>query len=166
MLPFHMNTPLPGESRLLKRGPGAAKTGRQLRGPRKPRLGVAAVELALLLPFLVLIFVLAVDFARVFYCSLIVSNCARAGAIYASDPASALDSPFASLQAAALADAANLSPQPTVTSIQGTDALGQQYVEVSVSYPFKTISGYLGSAGNVQLKRTVRSAIAPTVPTS
>ena len=50
-------------------------------------------------------------------------------------------------------------------TITGQDVPGDQN-EVSVSYPFKTISGYLGSAGNVQLKRTVRSAIAPTVPSS
>src|SRR5262245_5141846 len=165
MLTFYESTPLPGESRPLKCGPGAAKASRQFRQHRKRR-GAAVVELALLLPFLMLLFVLAVDFARVFYCSLIVNNCARAGAMYASDPVAAAESPFASLQAAALADATNLSPQPTVTSVQGTDALGQPYVEVTVSYPFTTVTGYLGSVGNVQLSRKVRSAIAPTVPTS
>lgn len=130
------------------------------------RRGVAAVELALLLPLLVLLFVLAADFSRVYYYSLTVTNCARAGALYASDPVTAAESPFASLQAAALADASNLSPQPLVTSTQGTDALGQAFVEVTVSYPFSTISGYLGAAGNIPLTRTVRTAVAPTVPSS
>lgn len=166
MLTFNKSTPLPGEYRPLKCGPGVANAGRQFHQQTKRRRGAAVVELALLLPFLMLLFVLAVDFSRVFYCSLIVNNCARAGAMYASDPVAAAESPFASLQAAALADATNLSPQPTVTSVQGTDALGQPYVEVTVSYPFTTISGYLGTAGNVQLTRKVRSAIAPTVPTS
>ena len=130
------------------------------------RWGTAAVELAVLLPFLMLLFVLAVDFARVFYCSLTVTNCARAGALYASDPVAAAESPFTSLQSAALSDATNLSPQPTVTSQQGTDSLGQPYVEVTVSYPFSTITGYLGSAGNLQVTRTVRTALAPKTPTS
>ena len=128
------------------------------------RRGAAVVELAILLPFLMLLFVLAVDFARVFYCSLTITNCARAGALYASDPVAAAESPFASIQAAALADATNLTPQPTVTSSQGTDALGQPYVEVTVSYAFKTITGYLGSTGNVQVIRKVRTALAPTTP--
>jgi Flp pilus assembly protein TadG len=34
---------------------------------RSPRRGVAAVELAVLLPFLCFLFVTAVDFARIFY---------------------------------------------------------------------------------------------------
>ena len=161
MRTFNTYSSLAGTSRPLTCGPG-----HRFRRQRTPRRGAAVVELALLLPFLMLLFVLAVDFSRVFYCSLIVNNCARAGAMYASDPVAAAESPFASLQAAALADATNLSPQPTVTSVQGTDALGQPYVEVTVSYPFTTISGYLGSVGNVQLSRKVRSAIAPTVPTS
>ena len=142
--------------------PKSTRARRRLSGRR----GAAVVELAVLLPFLMLLFVLAVDFARVFYCSLTVTNCARAGALYASDPVTAAESPFASIQAAALADATNLSPQPTVTSQQGTDALGQPYVEVTVTYSFSTISGYLGDAADVQLVRKVRTALAPTTPSS
>ncbi len=50
------------------------------------RRGVAVVELAVLLPLLVFLFVVTVDFARVYYFSLTLQNCARAGAMYASDP--------------------------------------------------------------------------------
>jgi Flp pilus assembly protein TadG len=133
-------------------------------GRRRSRRGVAAVEFAMLLPTLMLLFVLSADFARVYYCALTVTNCARSGALYASDPKAAAESPFASITAAALADATNLSPQPTVSSATGTDALGQAYVEVTVKYTFKTVSGYLGSAGNINLVRTVRTAVAPTIP--
>ena len=131
------------------------------------RRGAAAVELALLLPLLMLLFVLAADFSRVYYCSLTVTNCARAGAIYASDPTAAPESPFANVTAAALADASNLSPQPTVDAlVYGSDALGQPYVEVTVRYPFSTISGYLGSVGNLTLVRTVRAPVAPVSPSN
>jgi len=44
---------------------------------RSVRRGVAATELALLLPFLCFLFVITIDFARVFYFDLTVANCAR-----------------------------------------------------------------------------------------
>ena len=53
-------------------------------GKNRIRRGVAAAELAILLPFLVLMFGVAVDFCRVFYASQTVQNCAYAGALYAS----------------------------------------------------------------------------------
>jgi len=139
-------------------------TGLLRRKGRRGRRGVAAVEFALLLPILTLLFVLAVDFSRVYYSALTVTNCARSGAIWASDPKAQSESPFASMSAAALADATNLSPTPTVTSATGTDALGQSYVEVTVTYNFKSITSYLGTKGNVTLARKVRTAVAPTLP--
>ena len=54
------------------------------RGQR--RRGSAAVEFALLLPFIAFLYVAGTDFARVFYYSQMIENCARNGAIYASDP--------------------------------------------------------------------------------
>jgi hypothetical protein len=68
------------------------------------------------------------------------------------------------LQAAALADATNLSPQPTVTSTNGTDGSGNPYIEVTVVYPFQTISNYPGLSNPINLTRTVRMRVAPSVP--
>ena len=56
----------------------------QRRDTTAVRPGVATVELAVVLPLLCFLFVIAVDFARVFYFDLTVANCARSGAIYAS----------------------------------------------------------------------------------
>src|SRR5581483_11838683 len=95
---------------------------------RAPRRGVAATELAILLPFLAAVFVIAVDWSRVFYYGIVLDNCARNGALYASDPYASGRSQYASMTAAALADAPNLSPQPTVTSASGSDGYGS-YVE-------------------------------------
>ena len=87
----------------------------------RERRGAAVVELALLLPLLAFIFVVAVDFGRVYFFSLTLQNCARAGALYASDLHVTDESPFASVEEAALADATNLSPAPTIATITGTD---------------------------------------------
>jgi len=130
------------------------------------RLGAAVVELAVLLPLLVLIFILTIDFARVYYCSLSLMNCARAGALYACDPTTTAESPFASAQAAALADATNLNPQPTVTSVSGVDAQGRAYVTVTASYVFQTITGFPGLPAQVPLQRSVTMFQAAGTPSS
>ncbi len=138
------------------------------RGDRRP--ASSAIELALLLPILGMFFLFTVDFARLYYHYSIVTNCARNGALYGSDPASAPESPYynadpnQAITAAALADAANLNPQPTVTSNNGTDSAGNPYVEVTVVYPFATISNYPGLSNPINLTRTVRMRVAPAIP--
>src|SRR6516164_9600711 len=80
---------------------------RQLSRGRRPRRGAAMIELALLLPFLCFLFVITVDWARVFYFDLTVENCARCGALYGGrDPNAAVDT--AGIQAEAKKDAGNL----------------------------------------------------------
>jgi len=128
------------------------------------RHGVAVVELAVLIPLLVFMFVVTVDFARVYYFSLTIQNCARAGAMYASDPYVADESPFASTQEAALSDATNLSPAPTITQASGTDASGRSYVEVTAAYSFKSITGYLGISKLLNITRSVRMHSAAIMP--
>ena len=129
-----------------------------------PRAGASAVELALVLPLLAAFFLFTVDFARLYYHYTIVTNCARAGALYAADPTAAAESPYADYQAAALADASDLPTAPSVTSTSGVDTDGHAYVEVTVSYPFATISGYPGLPNPVNVTRTVRARVAPAMP--
>jgi Flp pilus assembly protein TadG len=128
------------------------------------RRGTAVVELAVLIPFLVMLFLVTVDFARVFYFSLTLTNCARAGALYASDPVAATESPFPSVESAALADATNISPQPTISSATGIDASGRPYVEVTATYTFTTITQFPVIPNQVQLTRTVRMLLAASTP--
>ena len=123
--------------------------------------GMAAVELAVVFPPLLLIFMGAVDYSRVFYDSVTVANCARNGALYASDPTFAASTPYTTLQQAATADALNLSPAPGVTSVSGTDTSGGKYVDVTVNYTFQTIANYPGIPGSVLISRTVRMPVAP-----
>jgi Flp pilus assembly protein TadG len=127
------------------------------------RRAVAAVELAILLPFLMLVFVVGIDFARVFYSCVTLTNCARNGALYGStDPIHAADT--ASIQAAALVDASNLSPAPTVTSTTGTDADGHPCVQVTVSWTFQLLTNYLGIPSSYKVSRTVQMRVAAVVP--
>jgi Flp pilus assembly protein TadG len=129
-----------------------------------PRRGTASVELAVLLPFLALLVVIALDWSRLFYASVVVENCARNGALYASDPYSPVQSPYASLSAAALADAPNLTPQPTVTSASGVDSNGLSYVDCTVSYTFQTLTNFPGVPQTTVITRTVRVYTAPQIP--
>jgi Flp pilus assembly protein TadG len=128
---------------------------------KRRRQGAAAVELALVLPFLIFLFVATFDFARVFYFRQIIQNCARNGAIYLSDPKSADYNLYSSVQNAALADAGSLSPQPTVTSSSGTDSSGNPYVSVTVSWTFHTVTSYLSIPNSVNISSTVQMRQAP-----
>jgi Flp pilus assembly protein TadG len=121
--------------------------------------------MALLLPLLAFLCILAVDFARIFYFSLTVANCARNGAVYASDAYVREESPYQSVEEAALADASNLTnPAPTVSSTTGADVNGNPYAEVTVTYPFSTITRFPGIPNTVTLSRTVRMSLAPPNP--
>jgi Flp pilus assembly protein TadG len=131
--------------------------------PGLQRRGAAAVELAILLPFLAFLFVIAVDWSRIFYYSLTVDNCARNGAFWAIDPYNSTKPPYPDMTSAALADASNLSPQPTVASNTGVDANGS-YTECTVSYTFSTISNFPGVSQNTVITRTVRVYTVPRAP--
>ena len=84
----------------------------------KPR-GMAAVELAFLLPMLVFASMAAIDFARVAYVQITLQNCARNGALYEFYKAAGYQMPsgWTSLSAAVQADAGNLTV--TVPSTYG-----------------------------------------------
>jgi Flp pilus assembly protein TadG len=127
------------------------------------REGAAAVELAVLLPLLVLLFLIATDYARVFYCSLTLENCARNGALCASN-AFNYPMPYSSVAQAAIADGANLNPSLTtsdVTVSNGTDANGNPTVTVTVSYTFRAITKYPGLPSTINLARSVEMRVAP-----
>jgi Flp pilus assembly protein TadG len=131
------------------------------------RKGTATIEFAILLPLLAFFFVVALDFARVFYYTTTLTNCARNGALYLSDPFVAAQSRYDSLEEATLADASNLNPALTaaqVTSTAGTDSEGHDYVEVTVSYQFQTLTSYPGVTGPIELSRTVRMRVAQQDP--
>ena len=142
------------------------------RGRRAARRGMAAAELALMTPVLGLLSLAIVDYARLFSAQTTLADCARNGALYQSYKANATGSPdpsclwlttFADYKAAALSDATNLTnPAPVVQPLtQGTDSAGNSYVQVTVTYSFKTLMTYPGIASPVPLSRTARLMATP-----
>jgi Flp pilus assembly protein TadG len=123
------------------------------------RRAALGVELAALAPFLAFMFVITVDFSRVFKAKLIIINCARNGALYASNPSN--PSAFTSTAQAALADAADLSPAPQVTTAPGTDTDGHPYVDVTVTYTFTTVTHFPNVPSSIPLSSTVRVRVNP-----
>jgi hypothetical protein len=75
-----------------------------------------------------------------------------------------VQSPYTTITQAALADAPNLNPAPAVSSQYGTDGSGADYVDVTVTYPFQTVTKVPGVPSQTTLSRTVRMRIAPKAP--
>jgi Flp pilus assembly protein TadG len=126
------------------------------------RAGAALVELSLLLPVLIVLLLAAMDYSRVFYASIVVSNCARNGALYASDPNIANRTQYSTILDAVQADAVDLnSALLQVTEIEGTDATGYAWAEVTVTYPFDTVVNYPGIPSHLDITRTIRMRKVP-----
>lgn len=134
-----------------------------VRHPTQKRRGGAAIEFAVLFPFLMYLAVIGTDWARLFYYSITVEGCARAGAIYAADTAGQPESPYTSVQDAALKSAPNLNPTPTVTSSAVTVS-GRPGVQVTVSMPFTTMTNFPGVPKSQTITRTVEMRIIPVTP--
>jgi Flp pilus assembly protein TadG len=127
--------------------------------------GQSMLELAMALPFLLILFLVAADFGRVFYLGIEVGNAARAGAQYASQGvATAVDTP--GIKNAAALDAANLSNlsvsssnctcvspipsgQTACASSYCTNSPNANYVEVDAFATFKTLVKYPGVPSSV-----------------
>jgi Flp pilus assembly protein TadG len=129
----------------------------------RQRNGAAVVELAILLPLLAFLFVIGVDFARVYKHTLTLTNSARNGAHEGSrGPSASLDD--ARITLAALADARDMTPPPTVAIRRFAESDGSNHIEVTVSWTFETITTYPGVPSPLNLTRTVQMRVAPAVP--
>jgi Flp pilus assembly protein TadG len=121
-----------------------------------------------LVPFLTFVFVIAVDYGRVFYYSMTVQNSARKGALYGSQDA-AHSADTSGIKTAALADATDItepsdgasSSGPGVSSTTGTDSNGSPTLNVTVTYTMNTITKYPGVPDSVSLSRTVSMRVLP-----
>jgi Flp pilus assembly protein TadG len=129
----------------------------------RARRGGAAVELAVSLPVLAFLMVITIDFARVFHHALVLTNCARNGAVYGSyNPDRAVDT--AGITTAARKDAGDLPEVPGVTSVTGMDAAGIPYVRVTVTCPFRTVTNYPGVPAYLVVSRTVQMRVIAVEP--
>jgi hypothetical protein len=114
-------------------------------------------------------FLIAVDYCRIFYYSLTVENCARNGALFGSLAAHGSSwqnkgTVIATIQDATVADGAKLYPPlaaNNVTVTNGMDADGNPMIQVTVNYQFKTITNYPLIPSTVNLVRTVQMRVAP-----
>jgi Flp pilus assembly protein TadG len=132
---------------------------------RKARHGAAAADLALLLTALAPLCLGAVDFARVFHYYVTVTNCARNGALWASDPVARAQSQYTTVHDAAVADApSDIQSKLTVSPTTPTPDANNNY-SVTVQYTFMTICDFplpfSKASGGLTLSRTVTMRAAP-----
>src|SRR5205085_10541037 len=96
-----------------------------------------------------------VDFARIFYYSVTVTNCASIGAIYgSSDPTAANDTD--GIKTRAQNDAGNLDLTKLNVTSSTDSATTPTTVTVTVTYPFTTITNFPGVPSTTTLTRTVK----------
>ena len=142
-----------------RRTPRAASLRRLSRGTR----GQSLMELALIAPLLIILMLGAIDFGRVFFAYVSVTNGARNGADYASTSATAA-ADLPGIRAAAVSDTVDLldtSPtNPDVTATTGTDTQGRLYADVTVTYTFSNIFPWPGLPNSMNVLRTVRARVA------
>ena len=142
---------------------GSAK-GRIMRcgGTRffQTRKAAAVVEFAVVLPLLLIIFVAAVDFARVFYNAQVLTDCARTAALFAANPDLAHRTSYESVVDLARTCVADLNPQPTFSFTNGTDTQSRAYVEATVSQSFTLICPFVFQS-KYQISRTARAHLYP-----
>ncbi len=145
----------------------SSSTGRRRARCRLPRWagsgGQSLVELALTAPVLIILMLGAVDFGRVYFAQVSVTNAAQNGAAYASQSAAkAADLP--GIKSAATADTSELlntsATNPTVTVVTGNDTQGRLYADVKVHYTFTTIFPWPGMPNSFSVDRTVRARVA------
>jgi Flp pilus assembly protein TadG len=144
---------------------GSEKTmvRRRSRCRRASRRGTAAVELAVCLPFLIYIFLGCLDYGRIFYGALTTSNCSLNAAYMAADANSGNLYPYADVNAAASADATNLT-NTTPSFTNGTDSKGNTTETCTMNYQFKTISQFPGLPTTTSLNRYTTVRQAPATP--
>ena len=124
------------------------------------RPAAATVELAVLLPFLLYLGVIATDWARLLHHTITLEACARNGCLYASDAEIADKSPYTSVSQAALAEAPQLTATATVSTSTSTDSAGNPAVVCTVSAPFQTITNFPGVPSSQTLSRSVQMRMA------
>ncbi len=155
------------------------------------RRGTATVELAVLLPFLAFFFVVAIDWARIFYLTTTIQNAARNSSYYCSEYPGVTNTMiygYADARDAAEDDLEYTmdptqmqmyyGPYPSGTLItsgvlgtgipSSTDSYGTSVKIITVTYPFAMVSNFPftvpGIPTSVTMSRTVTMATAPILP--
>ncbi|HEV3079293.1 MAG TPA: TadE family protein [Gemmataceae bacterium] len=140
-----------------------ARNGALTRQARRtvPRSAAIAAELAICLPFLTAMFLIAVDFCRVFYYAETIQNCAECAALYAGgvvNPNTGID-PTTAAQQAAVAEGSSLNPALQTGNVKVS--ITSSTATVTVTYQFQTIVPYPMLPGGITLTRTAQMPVIP-----
>jgi Flp pilus assembly protein TadG len=129
---------------------------------RRAARGLAAVEMAFVLPMVLLFTFAAVDFGRVIYAYLVVSNAARCGAQYGCmiSFTSYTQATWATQVQTAMQNELQMLPGYSAANLQWTwstttDSSGLFVLTVTVNYPFTTIVSWPGIPSQVPLSHQV-----------
>src|SRR5256885_12780839 len=133
------------------------------RSSPRVRSGSVAVELAILLPLIVFFAVIGVDYARVFSRTMILETASRNAAFWACQDIDHANN-TAGIVSVAQQDLTDVSPTPTVTSNVYNGGDGFQYVRVTITMPFDTVTSFPGVPKSSNLSRTTDMRILPTYP--
>ena len=122
------------------------------------------MEFALLLPFLIFVFLVGADWCRVYLAAHVVQDCARNGALGASGIAyQEHDLSVAERESRgkseALKDASDLNP--ALQSCDVTVVTTSNEVSATVTHRFHTITSWPGITSPREIRRTVRMPILP-----
>lgn len=120
--------------------------------------GQALIEMALLLPFLLVLIVGALEFGRLFFTQIVITNAAREGAYYLATHSSDYDSgtgnaPNTTLAAEMEANNSGVSDITVSVTPNNCCTLGLYSVEVTVETDVDdlTILGFLGGLFNLEI---------------
>ena len=136
------------------------------RPPPAERRGSVAVEMAVLLPLLMFLAVVGVDYARIFSRAIVIESASRNACYWAAQhPDKSIDT--VGIQTVAMRDLTEFTSggvTPTVTSqlYDGTD--GFKHVKVTVTVNFSTITSYPGVPSSTTLSRTTDMRVCPKTP--
>jgi len=153
--------------------------------PTQNETGAALVELAVSLPLLILILVGTIDFARIFYTAIELSNAARAGAEYATYDVGRATGSMTNAQNAAIAAAPNINtvsasasslcqcatnsgvvtattpPNTCTATCSGTGGHIVISVTVTATRTFTTIARFPGVPNTITLSRSATLRAVP-----
>lgn len=124
------------------------------------RHAAAAIELALVLPILLTVFVASVDFARVFYNTQMITDCAHTTALFAANPDLADKTAFEAAAEIGQRCVQELNPPPRIEIVNHTEDEAYPYVEVTVTQAFTLVSP-LAFRAKYKVKRTARARLYP-----
>ena len=147
--------------RAARRGRMSQRCARARRYHRSSR-GQSLVEFALVLPFLLVLVLGAVDYGRAYFDYISVTSAARTAAFYASaGPESAADT--TGIRNAALQEMVDVQggTAAEVTVATGPDAGGRTYARVTVRHTFDTLFTWPLLPNTLVIQRSVQMRVAP-----